>query len=115
MTTEPRATDLNVPVEYQRDVSKLDDWQADQPKWRRVASGSISLKPRTGSENEIADGIDSVQTYEAWGRWLLGITTEHRVRLLRDGRVLQIRSRVNWKERHRWARMVLVENKTRNA
>lgn len=99
-------------VEYQRDVSHRDDWQPGHDQWQGIATGMVSLEGRTGAEVEVADGIDAVQTYESWDRWQPGITTEDRVKVA-DGRILQIRSRVDDKGMGKWARMVLVENKTR--
>ena len=113
MGSPPTPRERRIPVDYLRETEPKrpgGDWRIEPDRFTTVARGVISLKKRAGSETTVADGIDSIQKFEAWDDYKHGIRTTDCLKAS-DGRIFNIESADDWEQRGRYLEMTLVENK----
>lgn len=105
------AAELRVPCRYlrksQRPRDKDDFHRNPEPDYNCIGEGVIKLVAKTGTDTEIADGLENITTYDAVDRWKYGILTTDMIEL-HDGRKLHIRKSTNWMEQNKWLVMTLV-------
>lgn len=108
MAKPPKASEFRVHVQYMRELDPNDDdWLPSLTQYLQVGVGVLAIAATSGQDTLVGDGIDNIQTYQAWDRWKDGVKTSD-VIVAADGTRYNIRSRSNWEQRNKYAQMVLV-------
>ena len=104
-----RAGKLRTRVEVQRIDEERDKQGGIVSSWTTIAHRWASVVPLSGREYWSAQQVQSDVTHKVQLRYLEGLTSKDRLRLLHSQRVLNIQSVLDVDERHREMQLMCVE------
>ena len=104
-----RAGTLRTRVEVQRIAEERDKQGGIVSSWTTIGQRWASVVPLSGREYWSAQQVQSDVTHGVTMRYLEGLTSKHRLRLLHSQRVLNIQSVLDVDERHREMQLMCVE------